>query len=93
MNPAAVLREADHRPYPLATGPWIMTQIWHELLFAHWPVPPETLRPLVPAVLPLDTFDDQAWLGVVPFRMTYVRTRCVPPLPGISDFPELNVRT
>jgi uncharacterized protein YqjF (DUF2071 family) len=93
MNPAAVLREAAHRPYPLPTGPWIMTQIWHELLFAHWPLPPATLRPLVPAVLPLDTFDGQAWLGIVPFRMTYVRPRGVPPLPGISAFAELNVRT
>jgi uncharacterized protein len=70
-----------------------MTQIWHELLFAHWPLPPDVLRPLVPAALPLDTFEGQAWLGVVPFRMSYVRPRGVPPIPGISAFPELNVRT
>jgi uncharacterized protein YqjF (DUF2071 family) len=44
-------------------------------------------------MLPLDTFDGQAWVGVVPFRMTGVRPRGVPALPGLSAFPELNVRT
>jgi uncharacterized protein YqjF (DUF2071 family) len=93
MNPAAVLHDARHRMWPPPTGPWIMTQIWHELLFAHWPLPPDVLRPLVPAALPLDTFEGWAWLGIVPFRMSYVRLRGVPPVPGISAFPELNVRT
>jgi uncharacterized protein YqjF (DUF2071 family) len=70
-----------------------MAQRWHDLLFAHWPVPPQALRPLVPASLPLDSFDGNAWIGVVPFRMSGVRPRLVPPLPGLSTFPELNVRT
>jgi len=70
-----------------------MTQIWHELLFAHWPVAPDILRALVPAVLTLDTFEGQCWVGVVPFHMSYVRPRGVPPVPGLSAFPELNVRT
>src|SRR5690242_3353109 len=70
-----------------------MTQIWHELLFAHWPISPEILRPLIPPVLALDTYEQQAWVGIVPFRMTYVRPRGVPPVPGLSAFPELNVRT
>ena len=70
-----------------------MTQIWHELLFAHWPISPERLRPLIPPVLALDTYEQQAWVGIVPFRMSYVRPRGVPPVPGLSAFPELNVRT
>lgn len=70
-----------------------MTQIWHELLFAHWPISPEILRPLIPPVLTLDTYEQQAWVGIVPFRMSYVRPRGVPPVPGLSAFPELNVRT
>lgn len=70
-----------------------MAQTWNDLLFAHWPIAPETLRPLVPPVLPLDTFDGQCWVAVTPFHMTGVRPRVVPPLPGISRFPELNVRT
>lgn len=70
-----------------------MEQTWNNLLFAHWPVPHEQVRPLVPSVLPLDTFDGQCWVAVTPFHMTGVRPRFVPPLPGISAFPELNVRT
>jgi uncharacterized protein YqjF (DUF2071 family) len=70
-----------------------MAQSWHDLLFAHWPVAPAVMRPHVPAALPLDTYDGQAWIGVVPFRMTGVRPRGVPPLPWLSAFPELNVRT
>ncbi len=82
-----------HRPWPLPRGPWIMAQRWHDVLFAHWRVPPESLRPLIPEGLGLDLFQGQAWLGVVPFRMTGVRPRLVPPLPWLSAFPELNVRT
>src|SRR5436190_14755923 len=74
-------------------GPWIMTQSWHNLLFAHWPVEADVLRALVPRELPLDLFDGAAWLGIVPFRMTNVAPRGVPSLPWVSEFPELNVRT
>jgi uncharacterized protein YqjF (DUF2071 family) len=70
-----------------------MRMSWHDLLFAHWPVPAELLRPHVPAALPLDTFDGAAWIGVVPFRMTGVTGRWLPPIPGFSSFPESNVRT
>jgi uncharacterized protein YqjF (DUF2071 family) len=70
-----------------------MAQTWRDLLFAHWPVPPEEVRPLVPASLPLDIRDGKAWVGVVPFRMTGIRLRGLPPVPGLSAFPELNVRT
>ena len=59
----------------------------------HWPVPPAVLRPLVPAGLELDTFENEAWLGIVPFKMTNVRPRCMPPMGGASAFAELNVRT
>jgi uncharacterized protein YqjF (DUF2071 family) len=82
-----------HRPWPLPRGPWLMAQSWHDLLFAHWPVPVEVMRPLVPASLPLDTWEGRAWLGIVPFRMTGVRLRAVPPLPRLSAFLEVNVRT
>jgi uncharacterized protein len=70
-----------------------MQQTWNDLLFAHWPVSPEALRPLVPSALQLDMFDGQCWVAVTPFHMTGVRARWTPPLPGVSAFPELNVRT
>ena len=70
-----------------------MAQEWCDLLFAHWPISIETMRALVPAQLSLDTWDGQAWIGVVPFRMQGVRPRLIPTLPWLSAFPELNVRT
>lgn len=89
----AVLQEVAHRPWPLPAGPWVMAQSWHDLLFAHWPVDATGLRPLVPQQLQIDLFEGQAWLAVVPFRMTGVRLRGTPAVPGLSAFPELNVRT
>ena len=70
-----------------------MTQSWHDLLFAHWPVDARALQEKLPAGLPLDTFEGQAWIGVVPFYMTNVAPRGVPPVPFVSSFAELNVRT
>jgi hypothetical protein len=66
---------------------------WQNLLFMHWPVREDVLRPLIPSALTLDTFDGSAWLGVVPFRMSGVRPRSLPRVPWLSAFPELNVRT
>jgi uncharacterized protein YqjF (DUF2071 family) len=74
-------------------SPWIMTQTWHDLLFAHWPVEVDLLRSLVPRGFEVDTFDHQAWVGVVPFHMSNVSPRGIPALPWVSAFPELNVRT
>jgi len=93
VNWNALLKETAHRPYPPPTGAWIMTQSWHELLFAHWPFAPATLRPLIPSVLPLDIFEGQCWVGVVPFRMSNVHPRGFPSVPGLSQFVEMNVRT
>lgn len=70
-----------------------MAQIWHDLLFAHWSLEKHDLRPLVPPELPLDTFGGRCWVGVVPFHMSGIRWRSLPRLPGLSRFPELNVRT
>jgi uncharacterized protein YqjF (DUF2071 family) len=88
-----LLQSIAHRPWPLPASPWIMKQIWHDLLFGHWPVSASVMRPLVPEQLTLDTFDGQCWVGVVPFRMSGIRARGLPPVPGLSRFPELNVRT
>lgn len=91
MHP--LLKVVDHRPWPLPEGRGVMHQTWNDLLFAHWPVAPATLRPLVPSALALDTFDGKCWLAVTPFHMSGVRLRGTPAFPGISAFPEMNVRT
>jgi uncharacterized protein len=91
--PSEILQRTEHRPWSLPTAPWIMTQSWHDLLFAHWPVAVRALREHVPPGVDLDLFDGEAWLGVVPFRMTNVAPRGVPNIPFVSAFNELNVRT
>ena len=70
-----------------------MAQTWEDLVFAHWPLPIELLRRVVPAVIPLDTFDGQAWLGVTPFKVGVIRPRGFPHIPRVSEFNEINVRT
>ena len=66
---------------------------WSDLLFIHWRVPVDVLRPWLPAELTIDTYDGSAWLGLVPFQMFGVRPWWSCPIWGISDFPETNVRT
>ncbi len=62
-----------------------MHQTWRRLTFFHWPYAPETVRPLLPAGLQLDTFAGEAWVGLVPFEIYN--------LTGLPHFPETNVRT
>ena len=69
-----------------------MRQRWEDLLFAHWPVQSAELRRLVPSELEIESFDGTSWVGVVPFRMADVAPRGCPAIPGLSRFPELNLR-
>jgi uncharacterized protein YqjF (DUF2071 family) len=70
-----------------------MAMKWHDLAFLHWPLGARALAGKIPPGLALDTFDGNAYLGIVPFTMTGVGPRLVPPIPGLSSFIELNVRT
>jgi uncharacterized protein YqjF (DUF2071 family) len=90
---AASTSQVEHRPWPLPRRPWTMGQTWEDLLFVHWPVAEAELRRHVPVSLELDLHDGEAWLGVTPFRVTAWRLRGLPPLPLLSSFLELNVRT
>ena len=89
----SIVQQTNHRPWAMPDAPWFMTQTWHDLLFAHWPVDPAPIRARLPHTFELDLFDAQAWIGVVPFHMTNVAPRAVPSMPWLSAFPELNVRT
>jgi hypothetical protein len=86
---ADILRVVDHRPWELPSGSWIMMQGWYDLLFAHWPISVDALRPLIPEALIIDTFEDSAWLGITPFDLK-MRPRG---LPTLFHFPEMNCRT
>jgi uncharacterized protein len=88
-----LLECTTHRPYPLPVEPWAMTMTWDQLLFMHWRVSAKEIRSHVPAVFEIDEYDGTAWIGVIPFGMSNVGPRHLPPLPYISKFLELNVRT
>ncbi|MGQ0813922.1 MAG: YqjF family protein [Gemmatimonadota bacterium] len=88
-----LLAETAHRPWPVPDSEWIMEQTWRALLFAHWSYSIDEVRALLPPQLPLDSFDNHAWVGVVPFKLEHLHARGLPALPGVSSFPELNVRT
>lgn len=95
-----VTRVDEHRPWPMAPRHWLMAQrhwlmaqTWIDLLFAHWPLAPETLAASAPPQLPLDVHDRRAWITVSPFVVRNLRTRLSFPVPVLSAFPEINVRT
>ncbi len=81
--------QPTHRPDRQPVG----HQRWRQLSFIHWRVPAETLQPLVPAPLEIDTYEGDAWLGLVPFFMSHVRPWWSPSVPWISNFCETNLRT
>jgi uncharacterized protein len=87
-----IARQTLLRSWPPPRGPWLVAQTWENLLFAHWPVAPSALRPLIPSGLSLDMFAGEAWVGVVPFRLSHLAPRGAAGRVGLG-FPELNVRT
>ena len=70
-----------------------MRQRWSDLLFLHWEVEAEQIAKTLPPDLTLDTFEKRAFLGIVPFKMEKIRPCGLPPVPGLSWFLELNLRT
>jgi len=74
-------------------GMRVMSQRWSELGFFHWAFDPEAIAARLPKGLHLDTYDGKAWLGIVPFLMQRVRPAFLPPIPWLSWFHELNLRT
>jgi uncharacterized protein len=83
----------NHRPWTLPSKTWVMKQTWYDLLFIHWEVDPELIKPYIPKNLVIDTYKGKAWIAVVPFRMSGIRLRYLPEIPFTSKFPEINVRT
>lgn len=71
----------------------VSVQRWESVTFVHWPCPAGPLQEVLPAGLEIDVVDGSAWLGLTPLAMRGVRPALLPPLPGWSDFLEVNVRT
>lgn len=83
----------SHRPRPLPSGRWAVSQRWNDLLFAHWPIPAASIAASLPEGLLVDTFQGSAWLGVVPFWLDRLKVRGLPRLPVFRNLPDLNLRT
>lgn len=93
-TPQQLLKAHEHRPFPMPQNrSWLMAQSWQYLLFAHYRVDINVIRPLIPAQLEIDTYEGEVWISIVPFLMNYVHLRGLPPFPTTGKFPELNVRT
>lgn len=82
-----------HLPFSMPDRPHALSQEWRNLTFMHWEVKPERIAPYIPEGLELDLFEGKAYVGVIPFQMRNVRPRFLPSIPGISTFPEFNIRT
>ena len=78
-------------PHPIARP--LMTQVWNDAVFAHWPVSEAAVRAILPPGLEVDTFGGTAWVSLVGFEMADLRIRGLPAVPGATRFAEFNVRT
>ena len=83
----------DHLPFPMPERPHSLVQEWKNLTFMHWEVDPMKLAKYIPDGLEIDLFEGRAFIGTIPFTMANVRPRLLFPIPGISTFPEVNIRT
>ncbi|HNQ27833.1 MAG TPA: DUF2071 domain-containing protein [Aquaticitalea sp.] len=93
MRASEILNITHHRSFDCPKRPWKFYQEWNKAVFLHWKTDPETLHPLLPKSLSLDTIDGQAWISLVAFDMNHIGVRALPKLPHISDFQEINIRT
>jgi uncharacterized protein len=81
-------------PVPEEVVAWpVVRQTWRNMAFLHWAVEPDRLRKAVPSMLGLDLLEGRAWLGLTAFEVADFRVGFAPPVPGVSRYPETNVRT
>lgn len=88
-----ILARSAHRPYPLPSHDWRYFQQWRDVLMVHIKVPVHVARQSLPAGLALDLFQGEAWMSVFAFKVHNNRLRHLPPVPYVSDFCEVNLRT
>lgn len=83
---------AGAQPEEKVTAPFAY-QSWRDMTFLHWRFDPAVIAPLLPDPLRPHLHDGSAWVGLTPFRIEGFRPPVLPPLPGLSSFPETNLRT
>lgn len=72
--------------------PWIISQYWSDLVFINYKIAPEQIQKRLPSGYEVDTFNGDAFLSIVPFKMSKVRFPFTPQIP-FSQLWELNIRT
>lgn len=84
-------RFVPEQPEPV----WVpaMFQGWNLITFLHWPCNAGLLQARLPRGLTIDTYGERAWVGLTPFHLTGLRPSFLPATVGLSDFPEMNLRT
>jgi len=70
----------------------VMSQSWDDLIFLHWACDAQEVQSRLPQGLFVDTFESQAHVSIVGFKMNHVRPFNLPAVPWLSFFNELNVR-
>jgi uncharacterized protein YqjF (DUF2071 family) len=93
VTSGSLLYSVEHRPWLPPNGHWLLSQSWNDLLLAHFAMEPAVLRKLVPEELTLELYDGVAWLTISPFCASHVRPSGIPPMPALSYFSQINVRT
>lgn len=73
--------------------PWVGQQEWGDVLFMHWSVPYEILKPYVPAPFTLETYDGESWVTVILLQAKHSRFRGMPTMMSYPPFLQMNVRT
>jgi len=93
MTPNQILLAPNYRQFPRPSRPWLMYQEWSKVLFLHAPVPGEILLPLIPRGTVPDLYLGQAWVSILVFTVRNAHPRFAYPLPYLSNFHEINLRT
>ena len=70
----------------------VMRMTWENLTFLHWAYPAEDVQRLLPEGVEAEPWEGKAWVSLVPLYMR-VRPPFGPAVPGLTTFPETNVRT
>lgn len=70
-----------------------MRQSWREVTFVSWRYDRSVIEPMLPPGLVVDELDGSAWLTLVALRLTGTRLPGTLPVPVLSAFAQINVRT
>jgi uncharacterized protein YqjF (DUF2071 family) len=88
-----ILNFTEHRPWNLPKKKWKFYQEWNRVIFLHWRVELEDIRPLVPAELDIDSLHGTYWVSIVAFSAENTQTRLFPPFKPLSNYEQVNIRT